>query len=246
MYTLNNFMNNIKDEWYEIIDEILNTSKDDKKEEEERKKINILLNALIKEYNIDKYIEPSFETIFNTFNEFQFNKLSVLIMYYRGENQDLREQNILEELYDEYKYLIKIPKHKFIDNYNFNKLKNQGVLITNMCLTYSKNNPQLHIELWNLFMPKIITEINKRQKYVIYLLWDQKLNPIMTEIKKGENDTTKKKTADEKRKIISYLILQAESLPKGKFNKFKGCNHFIITNHFLKNWHKPLIDWVSI
>ena len=245
MYTYNDFKNLFTNEdWFNIIDEILETTKDNKKEEDERKKIRGLIFDLVREYNKDSKINPSFNEIFKGLNNFDLKKLSVVIVYFKNENIYLREHNILDEMYDEYRYLIKIPKHKFIDNYDFDKLKSQGVLTLNMCMTYSENNPNFHIELWQLLMPKIISEINKRYQYIVYLLWDQKLNTISDEIKRQENDIGKKKTADDKRKIISYLILQAESLPKGKFNKFKGCNHFIITNHFLKNWHKPMIKWI--
>lgn len=245
MYTYNDFKNLFTNEdWFNIIDEILETTKDNKKEEDERKKIRGLIFDLVREYNKDSKIQPSFNEIFKKLNKFDLKKLSVVIVYFKNENIDLREHNILDEMYDEYRYLIKIPKHKFIDNYDFDKLKSQGVLTLNMCMTYSENNPDFHIDLWQRLMPKIISEINKRYQYIVYLLWDQKLNTISDEIKRQENDIGKKKTADDKRKIISYLILQAESLPKGKFNKFKGCNHFIITNHFLKNWHKPMIEWI--
>lgn len=245
MYTYNDFKNLFTNEdWFNIMDEILETTKDNKKEEDERKKIRGLIFDLVKEYNKDVKIKPSFNKLFKELNEFDLKKLSVVIIYFRNENIDLRERNILEEMYDEYRYLIKISKHKFIDNYDFDKLKSQGVLTLNICMTYSENNPNFHIELWQLLMPKVISEINKRYKYIVYLLWDQKLNTISNEIKRQENDIGKKKTTDDKRKIISYLILQAESLPKGKYNKFKGCNHFIITNHFLKNWHKPMIEWI--
>ena len=245
MYTYNDFKNLFTNEhWFNIMDEILETTKDNKKEEDERKKIRGLIFDLVKEYNKDVKIKPSFNKLFKELNEFDLKKLSVVIIYFRNENIDLRERNILDEMYDEYRYLIKIQKHKFIDNYDFDKLKSQGVLTLNICMTYSENNPNFHIELWQLLMPKVISEINKRYKYIVYLLWDQKLNTISNEIKRQENDIGKKKTTDDKRKIISYLILQAESLPKGKYNKFKGCNHFIITNHFLKNWHKPMIEWI--
>ena len=245
MYTYNDFKNLFTNEdWFNIIDEILETTKDNKKEEDERKKIRGLISDLVREYNKDSKINPSFNEIFKELNKFDLKKLSVVIVYFKNENINLREHNILDEMYDEYRYLIKIPKHKFIDNYDFDKLKSQGVLTLNMCMTYSENNPNFHIELWQMLMPKIISEINKRYQYIVYLLWDQKLDTISNEIKRQENDIGKKKTADDKRKIISYLILQAESLPKGKFNKFKGCNHFIITNHFLKNWHKPMIKWI--
>ena len=245
MYTYNDFKNLFTNEdWFNIIDEILETTKDNKKEEDERKKIRGLIFDLVREYNKDSKINPSFNEIFKELNKFDLKKLSVVIVYFKNENIDLREHNILDEMYDEYRYLIKIPKYKFIDNYDFDKLKSQGVLTLNMCMTYSENNPNFHTELWQLLMPKIISEINKRYQYIVYLLWDQKLDTISNEIKRQENDIGKKKTADDKRKIISYLILQAESLPKGKYNKFKGCNHFIITNHFLKNWHKPMIKWI--
>ena len=245
MYTYNDFKNLFTNEdWFNIIDEILETTKDNKKEEDERKKIRGLIFDLVREYNKDSKINPSFNEIFKELNNFDLKKLSVVIVYFKNENINLREHNILDEMYDEYRYLIKIPKYKFIDNYDFDKLKSQGVLTLNMCMTYSENNPNFHIELWQMLMPKIISEINKRYQYIVYLLWDQKLDTISNEIKRQENDIGKKKTADDKRKIISYLILQAESLPKGKFNKFKGCNHFIITNHFLKNWHKPMIKWI--
>ena len=244
-YTYNDFKKLFTNEtWYNIMEEILESTKDNPKEEEERQQIQGLIFNLIREYNNDPKIRPKFEDLFKEVNNFDLKKLSVVIMYFKNENIDLREHNILEELYDEYRYLIKIPKHKFIDNYNFDSLKSQGILTLYLCMTYSETNQDFHTRLWQMLMPKIIAEINKRQKYVIYLLWDQKLTSISNEIKRQENDIGKKKTADDKRKIISYLILQSESLPKGKINKFKGCNHFIITNHFLKRWHKPMINWV--
>ena len=248
MYGYNKFVKmietNLSPDWKSVlVDSILeNQNEQNTKEKENVDKLKYMINDLYKKYEYDKTISVKFDDIFNDFKQCPLNSISVIIMYYTKNENPNRTNNILEEIYDEYKSEIPVSLHKFQEKYDFKKLHKQGVLITNFLLTTSKKEPQFHIELWSRYMSIIIKAINSRHKYLVYLLWESKLSVVAAAIK-DDIDTTKKKSDSDKRKIISYLVLNCETLPRGDFNRFKGSNHFIITNHFLKNWYKPEIKW---
>lgn len=238
---------NFDSDWKNVLVDLSLQIQDDKnnKEIEDVNRLRYMINELYKKYQYDKTINVKFEDIFNDFKTCSLKSLSVIIMYYTKNENPNRTNNILEEMYDEYKSDIPISLHKFQERYDFKKLHKQGVLITSFILTTSKKEPQFHVELWSRYMARIIKAINIKHKYLVYLLWENKLSCVASFIKE-DMDTTKKKTDSDKRKIISYLVLNCETLPQGRFNRFKGSNHFIITNHFLKNWYKPQIKWCDL
>lgn len=227
-----------------LVDLSLNAQTDDEEEKKSVTEIRTMIDNLVtKEYVNDKSVRPSFENIFDDFKTCLPNKLSVVIMFYDKPLNPARISNIVEELYDEYKYVITSKKSRFKESYNLNDLNSQGVLITTFMLTNSSNNTNFHMELWARYMLRIIKAINHEHKYLVYLLWENRLTNVARAIKENEFDSTKKKTDSDKRKIISYLVLSCETMIIRNMNKFKGSNHFIITNHFLKHWYKPTIDW---
>lgn len=208
------------------------------------------LIKLIEKYNMKKTIYPPFENIFNQFKQCSLNDISVIIFGYKPTNKP-NLTNIINELYDEYKYVITDRNFKtnFRNDYK-NKIKewnNQGVLTLYYCLTYDSTDPKFHVDLWRLFMNRVIKLIQLKQKYIIFLLWENGLGEVPTilreDIKDDSKRTKSKNDKDKRKEEITYYVLQRDAI-QIRNNKFMGCNHFIIANHYLKEWFKPEIKWV--
>lgn len=98
----------------------------------------------------------------------------------------------------------------------------------NTCLTVRRGQPNSHAgKGWEILTDKIISLINDKEDPVVFLLW-------------GRN-------AQSKEKLITnpqHLILKcAHPSPFSAYNGFFGCNHFKMTNAFLKEHGLKEIDW---
>lgn len=247
MFTRQKFNKLIEDcgpTWSAIFKQILDVS-------ENATMLNNYITQLIEKYNNGKNICPPFEKIFDQFKCCDLNDIAVVILGYKRTSKPVLT-NIIDELYDEYRRSIKFNrdlfKQNFINNYK-DKIKNwnkQGVLTLYYCLTYDNTDCKFHIELWRLFMNEVIKIIQLRQKYIVFLLWENGLGEIpmiLREDKKDDSKKTKTKNDKDKRKEeITYYLLQRDAIQRN--NRFNGCNHFIITNHYLKQWFREPIKWV--
>ena len=207
-------------------------------------------NELINKYNTKKTIYPPFENIFNPFKQCSLYDISVIIFGYKPSPKP-NLNNIVNEIFDEYKYVItdKNFKINFKNNYK-NKIKQwnkQGVLTLYYCLTIDSTDYKFHVELWRLFMNRVIKSIQLKQKYIIFLLWENGLGEIPIILREDIKDDSKrvksKNDKDKRKEEITYYLLQRDAT-QFKNNKFAGCNHFIITNHYLKEWFRPTINWI--
>ncbi|HAH94697.1 MAG TPA: uracil-DNA glycosylase [Dielma fastidiosa] len=219
-------MVNIGNDWDELL-----------KEEFSKDYYLQLRKFLVEEYNHNT-VYPNMHDIFNALRYTSYQNTHVLLLGqdpYHGPNQahglcfsvkkgvtpppSLR--NIYQELANELG--CSIPEHG-----QLTKWTSQGVLMLNTCLTVRRGQPNSHAgKGWEILTDKIISLINDKEDPVVFLLW-------------GRN-------AQSKEKLITnpqHLILKcAHPSPFSAYNGFFGCNHFKMTNAFLKEHGLKEIDW---
>ena len=219
-------MVNIGNDWDELL-----------KEEFSKDYYLQLRKFLVEEYNHNT-VYPNVHDIFNALRYTSYQNTHVLLLGqdpYHGPNQahglcfsvkkgvtpppSLR--NIYQELANELG--CSIPEHG-----ELTKWTSQGVLMLNTCLTVRRGQPNSHAgKGWEILTDKIISLINDKEDPVVFLLW-------------GRN-------AQSKEKLITnpqHLILKcAHPSPFSAYNGFFGCNHFKMTNAFLKEHGLKEIDW---
>lgn len=130
-------------------------------------------------------------------------------------------KNIYKELQDELGCYI--PNNGYLM-----KWAQQGVLLLNSVLTVQKDTPASHRgKGWETFTDRIITEVNKKDEPVVFILWGN--------------------FARSKRDLITnpnHLVLESpHPSPFSARTGFFGCNHFVKTNEFLKQNGIEPIDW---
>lgn len=196
----------------------------------------------LREFLVDEYnhqtIYPNMHDIFNALRYTSYQNTHVLLLGqdpYHGPGQahglcfsvkkgitpppSLR--NIYQELANELGCTI--PTHG-----ELTKWTSEGVLMLNTCLTVRRGQPNSHAKKgWEILTDRIITLINDKKEPVVFLLW-------------GRN-------AQAKECLITnpqHLILKcAHPSPFSAYNGFFGCNHFKMTNEFLKEHGLKEIDW---
>lgn len=196
-----------------------------------------LRKFLVDEYN-QNTVYPNMHDIFNALRYTAYKDTHVLLLGqdpYHGPGQahglcfSVKKgvtpppslKNIYKELADELGCTI--PEHG-----ELTKWTTQGVLMLNTCLTVRRSQPNSHSgKGWEILTDKIISLINEKEEPVVFLLW-------------GRN-------AQNKEKLITnpnHLILKcAHPSPFSAYNGFFGCNHFKMTNQFLKEHGLKEIDW---
>lgn len=130
-------------------------------------------------------------------------------------------KNIYKELADDVGF--KIPTHGELTEW-----AKQGVLMLNTVLTVREGKPNSHKgQGWEQFTDRVISELNKKQTPVVFLLW-------------GANAKNKAKL------ITNPLHIKLESVhpsPLSAFGGFFGCKHFSKTNEILRSSGQQPIDW---
>lgn len=104
----------------------------------------------------------------------------------------------------------------------------QGVLLLNTVLTVRAGQPNSHKDKgWEFFTDRVISELNKKEQPVVFLLW-------------GAN-------AEKKARIITnpkhYKLITVHPSPLSAYRGFFGCRHFSKTNELLKKNGIPEIKW---
>ena len=130
-------------------------------------------------------------------------------------------KNIYKEIEAEYGYAA--PNHGCLVSWS-----NQGVLLLNTTLTVREHQANSHSKFgWQKFTDRIIQEVNKQEKPVVFILW-------------GGNARSKKAFIDSSK----HLVLEsAHPSPLSAWQGFFGNNHFKKTNEFLKLHGREEIDW---
>jgi uracil-DNA glycosylase len=111
---------------------------------------------------------------------------------------------------------------------NLTRWAEQGVLLLNATLTVQEGQAASHAKLgWNAVTDDIIKALSRKRKNLVFLLWG--------------------KHAQEKRPLIAdnnHCILEAvHPSPLSASRGFFGCNHFILTNNWLREHSQSEIDW---
>lgn len=130
-------------------------------------------------------------------------------------------KNIYKELISDVG--ITMPTHG-----ELTKWAKQGVLMLNTVLTVRDGAANSHKGMgWEIFTDRVISELNKKETPVVFLLW-------------GRN-------AREKAKIINNpLHVKLETVhpsPLSAYGGFFGCRHFSKTNQILLSSGQKIIDW---
>ena len=108
------------------------------------------------------------------------------------------------------------------------KWAKQGVLLLNSVLTVEKDKPASHQNKgWEIFTDRIISEINKKDEPVVFMLW-------------GNFAKNKLPLITNKKHLI---LTSSHPSPFSVKYGFEGCSHFSKANEFLKNNGIEPIDW---
>ncbi len=219
-------MVNIGNDWDEIL-----------ADEWEKPYYKDLRAFLKKEYSTQK-IYPDMHDIFNALKYTSYENTKVVILGqdpYHGPGQahglcfSVKKgvppppslKNIFKELKaDEGK---EIPSHGELTEW-----AKQGVLLLNTVLTVREGNPNSHKGMgWENFTDRVISELNKKQTPVVFLLW-------------GAN-------AQRKAEIINNplhkKLITVHPSPLSASRGFMGCKHFTKTNEILTQSGISPIIW---
>ncbi|MCH5163553.1 MAG: uracil-DNA glycosylase [Clostridiales bacterium] len=105
----------------------------------------------------------------------------------------------------------------------------QGVLLLNTVLSVRAGNPLSHAHLgWQEFTDSIITQLNKRETPVIYILW-------------GAGAIAKKSIISPR----SYIISSPHPSPLSAYRGFFGSKPFSKANKYLTDHGFAPIDWTD-
>ena len=206
-------------------------------EEEFKKDYFKELGIFVKNEYKNKTIFPPYENIFDALRFTDYDKVKVVVLgqdpYHglgeaHGLSFSVREnvkmppslQNIFKELYNDLG--IKRTKSDLTD------WAKEGVLLLNSIMTVEKDKPLSHKNKgWEIFTDNIISELNKREDPVIFLLW-------------GSFARSKKELITNKRhKIIESVHPSPLSASRGFF----GSKPFSKINNYLKEMNKEEIKW---
>lgn len=219
-------MVNIGNDWDDIL-----------KDEWEKPYYITLRQFLKKEYSTQR-IYPDMHDIFNALKYTSFENTKVVIIGqdpYHGYGQahglcfSVKKgvvpppslKNIFKELNSDIGK--EIPSHGELTDW-----AKQGVLLLNAVLTVREGQPTSHAKMgWETFTDRVISELNKKEAPVVFLLWGayaQRKAEIIT------NPLHKK-------------LMSVHPSPLSASRGFFGCKHFSKTNQLLQNAGLEPISW---
>lgn len=196
-----------------------------------------LLNKVDEEYSKYK-VYPARGKIFSALTNCDINDVKVVILGqdpYHEEGQahgmsfsvlpgvaiPPSLKNIYKEIENEYGFTA--PNHGYLM-----KWAKQGVLLLNATLTVREHQANSHAKFgWQKFTDRVIQEVAKQNKPVVFILW-------------GNNAISKEKFIDK----TKHLVLKSvHPSPLSAYAGFFGNNHFKLANDFLRNNRREEIDW---
>lgn len=193
---------------------------------------------ILREKSLGKVIYPPGNLIFNAFNLTPFEAVKVVIIGqdpYHGEGQahglsfsvpygikpPPSLQNIYKEIAQEFNFSI--PNHGNLESW-----AKQGVLLLNAILTVNANEPASHKAAgWENFTNAVIHHLSSKKENLVFLLW-------------GRFAQNKDLIIDSNKHLI---LKAAHPSPFSAYQGFFGCNHFSLTNDYLKSKMLAPIDW---
>lgn len=219
-------MVNIGNDWDEIL-----------KDEWEKPYYQKLRGFLKAEYS-SKTIYPNMNDIFNALKYTSFEDTRVVIIGqdpYHGEGQAhglcfsvKKGVDIPPSLKNMYKELEADLGITPANHGELTKWAKQGVLMLNNVLTVCAGQANSHKGCgWESFTDRVISELDKKETPVVFLLW-------------GAN--ARKKAEIIKNPIHKKLITVHPS-PLSAYGGFFGCKHFSKTNEILVSSGQKPIDW---
>ncbi|RAP22611.1 hypothetical protein C2W64_03515 [Brevibacillus laterosporus] len=196
-----------------------------------------LREFLRNEYAI-KTVYPDKYDIFNALHHTPYQNTKVVILGqdpYHGPNQahglsfsvnpGIKTPPSLVNIYKELRDDLgcSIPNHGYLVSW-----AKQGVLLLNTVLTVRDGEANSHKGRgWELFTNRVIEEINKRDKPVVFILW-------------GRNAQDKKSMIDTNR---HYILESVHPSPLSASRGFFGTKPFSKANQFLLEMGEEPIDW---
>lgn len=207
-------------------------------EDEFKKPYYLKLREFLKEEYKTQTIYPDMHNIFNALKASSFKDTKVVILgqdpYHepnqahglcfsvlKGVTPPPSLQNMYKELADDIGF--KIPTHG-----QLTKWAEQGILMLNTVLTVRRGQANSHKGMgWETFTDRVISELNKKDTPVIFLLWG---SPART---KAEIITNP----------IHIKLTCPHPSPLSAYRGFFGCKHFSKTNELLINNGMTPIDW---
>ena len=196
------------------------------------------LRAFLKMEYSTRRIYPEMNDIFNSLKCSSFKDTRVVIIGqdpYHGAGQahgmcfSVKKgvepppslKNIFKELESDVGF--KIPDHGELTAW-----AKQGVLLLNTVLTVREATPNSHKgKGWESFTDRVISELNKKDTPVVFLLW-------------GANAKAKAKIIDNPRHVKLETVHPS---PLSAYGGFFGCRHFSKTNEILISSGQKPIDW---
>lgn len=196
------------------------------------------LRAFLKAEYSTRRIYPDMHDIFNSLKCSSFKDTRVVIIgqdpYHgagqahgmcfsvkRGVEPPPSLKNIFKELESDVGF--KIPGHGELTDW-----AKQGVLLLNTVLTVREATPNSHKgKGWENFTDRVISELNKKDTPVVFLLW-------------GANAKAKARIIDNP---LHVKLETVHPSPLSAYGGFFGCKHFSKTNEILIASGQKPIDW---
>ena len=196
-----------------------------------------LRQTLKREYATQK-VYPPMHDIFNALKYTSFEDVKVVIIGqdpYHGAGQahglcfsvqpGVTPPPSLKNMFKELNADLGLPEPA---NGELTRWAKQGVLLLNTVLTVREGQPTSHKGLgWEQVTDRIISELNKKETPVVFLLWGAHAQ------KKGELITNP----------IHYKLQTVHPSPLSASRGFFGCRHFSKTNALLAKHGIQPIEW---
>lgn len=197
------------------------------------------LRAFLKNEYMTRTVFPPMNDIFNALRYTSFENTRVVILGqdpYHGYGQahglcfsvkaGIQPPPSLQNIYKEIKADTGIE-----NDLSYGELTSwakQGVLLLNTVLTVREGSANSHKGMgWEIFTDRVISELNKKQTPIVFLLW-------------GANARNKAMIIDNP---IHIKLTCAHPSPLSAYNGFFGCRHFSKTNEVLLKSGQAPIDW---
>ena len=157
--------------------------------------------------------------------------------------------NILRELKSEYSSeLAKKPLNQNqlgVFNGDLSYWARQGVLLLNSILTVKKGKP-LSCETWGwqALTVAIIRQVLIHNKNTVFLVWGKKADEIYNSAIDINLFNYQQILQDHKKLYAAHPVTAWNNKMSITYNKFEGCNHFVLANQYLIEHGITPIDWI--
>lgn len=197
------------------------------------------LRAFLKAEYQSRTVYPAAPDIFNALKNSSYENTRVVMIGqdpYHGEGQahglcfsvkrGIKPPPSLVNIYKEIKSDIGIDMPEDVGELTC--WAKQGVLLLNAVLTVRAGEANSHKgKGWEMFTDRVISELDKKEKPVVFLLW-------------GANA---RKKADIIKNPIHFKFCAAHPSPLSAYNGFFGCRHFSACNETLIASGQEPINW---